>query len=30
MPLIRLTDLHKSYGTHEVLKGITLAIAPAR
>jgi len=28
MPLIRLTDLHKSYGTHEVLKGISLDIAP--
>jgi polar amino acid transport system ATP-binding protein len=28
MSLIKLTDLHKSYGTHEVLKGITLAIEP--
>ncbi len=26
MPLIKLTDLHKSYGTHEVLKGISLDI----
>jgi polar amino acid transport system ATP-binding protein len=28
MSLIKLTDLHKSYGAHEVLKGITLAIEP--
>lgn len=28
MSLITLTDLHKSYGTHEVLKGITVAIEP--
>jgi polar amino acid transport system ATP-binding protein len=28
MSLIRLTDLHKSYGAHEVLKGISLAIEP--
>jgi polar amino acid transport system ATP-binding protein len=28
MSLIKLTDLHKSYGTHEVLKGITLSIEP--
>lgn len=27
MSLITLTDLHKSYGTHEVLKGISLTIA---
>ncbi len=28
MSLITLTDLHKSYGTHEVLKGISLTIDP--
>jgi polar amino acid transport system ATP-binding protein len=28
MSLIRLTDLHKSYGAHEVLKGISLGIEP--
>jgi polar amino acid transport system ATP-binding protein len=28
MPLISLTDLHKSYGPNEVLKGITLDIEP--
>jgi ABC-type polar amino acid transport system ATPase subunit len=25
-PLIRLTDIHKSYGTHHVLRGITLEV----
>src|ERR1700722_17547947 len=28
MSLIKLTNLHKSYGPHEVLKGITLSIEP--
>ena len=28
MPLISLTDIHKSYGQNEVLKGITLDIEP--
>ena len=28
MPLISLTEIHKSYGQNEVLKGITLDIEP--
>ena len=27
-PMVRIADLHKRYGHHEVLKGITLEVAP--
>jgi len=28
MPIVEITGLHKSYGEHEVLKGIDLSVAP--